>query len=242
MDVWYRERPADRDLTDHLACVWHADVGGELRTLVPDACMDLLWVDGTIWLCGPETSSWTFAYPEGTMAVGVRFRPAVASAALRLDASEVRNMRVRADDLWGDRTARRLNERLNDAAAADQRLAILADVVRQRLAEACPVDPVASEVVERLSGRHPQPVNALARQLGISERQLHRRATAAFGYAPTVLARILRVQRFLAMARAAGRPTGLAELAIACGFSDQPHLTREVKAIAGTTPGAVLRS
>lgn len=241
-ETWCWERPAAGDLSEHLACVWHAEAGGPPRTLVPDACMDLLWIsNGTTWLCGPETSSWTFALPPGTSAVGLRFRPAAAASVLRLDAREVSNTRVRIDDLWGNRVGRRVQDRLDDAVDPDARLAVLADVVRQRARVANGVDPVAAEVAERLAGPAAPSVHELARDLGVSDRLLHRRASATFGYGPSVLARILRVQRFLRAARASGRPTGLAEMAVAAGFSDQPHLTREVRAIAGATPGEIVR-
>lgn len=239
---WVRERRPDTDLTDHVRCVWRADVGGEPRTLVPDACIDLLWIDnGDMWLCGPETTAWTFALPAGTTAVGVRFRPAAAPSALHLAADEIRNVRIPIDALWGDRAARDLSGRIHDATGQSARVAVLAEAVRTRLADARPIDPVAREVADRLSGPRPDPVRSLARQIGISERQLHRRATTSFGYGPAVLARILRVQRFLADARSAGRPTALAELAIAAGYFDQPHLNRDIRAIAGSTPGAFAR-
>lgn len=49
------------------------------------------------------------------------------------------------------------------------------------------------------------------------------------------------VQRRVAAAKdllASGRATGLADLAQACGFADQPHLTRAFKALVGVTPGS----
>lgn len=243
MNDWVIERRPDADLIDRLKCVWIADVGGDPKTLVPDACIDLLWIDnGDTWLCGPETNAWTFSLPTGTTAVGVRFRPAAAPSTLNLDADEIRNVRIPIDALWGDRAARELSGRIHEANGLPARAAVLGDAVRNRLADAAPIDPVASELADRLSLARPDPVRSLARDLGISERQLHRRATASFGYGPAVLARILRVQRFLAEARSAGRPTGLAELAIVAGYSDQPHLNRDIRAIAGTTPRALLAS
>lgn len=240
--TWCWERRPPEDLAGELTRVWFAEAGGPPRTLIPDACMDLVWIsNGSTWLCGPETSSWTFDLPPGTTAAGVRFRPETAAAVLRLDAREVSNTRVRLDELWGTRVGRTVQGRLDDAATPDGRIAVLVDVVRQRRGVGRDVDPVAAEVAARLAGAGAPRVQELAGALGVSARLLHRRASAAFGYGPSVLARILRVQRFLAAARANGRPTGLAGMAVAAGFSDQPHLTREVRAIAGTTPGEILR-
>jgi AraC-like DNA-binding protein len=238
MQDWYREQRAPDDLRDQLACTWQASVGGPPHTLVPDGCLDLLWIEGgALRLCGPETSAWTFSLPPDTSAVGIRFHPGVAPSVLGLDASELLNTRICIEDLWGDRAARHLRDRLEAAPDDVARVDVLADLARERLVDEPRVDEVARAVVEELAGQR-TPVRELAGVVGLSERQLHRRCTAAFGYGPSVLARILRLQRFLALARqtTAG---GLAELAATAGYADQPHLTREVRAIADTTPAAL---
>ena len=84
-------------------------------------------------------------------------------------------------------------------------------------------------------------VRDLARITGLSERQIHRRCTAAFGYGPAVLTRMLRLRRVLRLARAGRPPLRLAGLATAAGYYDQQHLAREVRAIMGTTPTDLLR-
>ena len=66
--------------------------------------------------------------------------------------------------------------------------------------------------------------------LGLGARQLHRRALVAFGYGPKTLARVLRLQRALGLARQ-GVP--FAETAALAGFADQAHLARDVRDLAG---------
>jgi AraC-like DNA-binding protein len=78
-------------------------------------------------------------------------------------------------------------------------------------------------------------VVALAREVGWSRRHLGERFRAALGLAPKQAARVLRFEWACEeLARAPRRP--LADLALACGYHDQPHLTREWQALAGTTP------
>jgi AraC-like DNA-binding protein len=82
------------------------------------------------------------------------------------------------------------------------------------------------------------PVAQMAERTGLSARQLRRRCLPLFGYGPRRLARVLRLGRALEAARAG---TPLAQVAAGCGYADQAHLSREVRALAGTTPAGLLR-
>lgn len=241
VDEWLRERRPAPYLAGWLVSAWRGDLG-EAAMPLPDERLDLVWVDdGSLWLSGPETTSWSRGYPPGTTAVGVGFRPGVGPPLLHLDASELRDTRVRLDELWGDRRARQLAERV--AAHRDDRgrAGELERAVRRLAARAGPVDEVAIEVAARLNQPRPPSVSALSRATGLSGRQLHRRCTAAFGYGPAVLARMLRLQRALRLARARQGPLRLAELAAAAGYFDQQHFAHEVRAIMGATPTRLLR-
>lgn len=260
MSGTYLERAAPADLVDEVACSWSLVTGTGGMTLVPDGCLDLLWIEGGRFLiCGPETRGWSSVLPSGIAAVGVRFRPGVAPSALGVPAAALRDARVPMEELWG-RPAADITEQVDEARTPTARVAVLEAVVRRRLAEGPPVDPVAQEMAARLTGPAgaagrcgsgggggaDEPgeggvgVARLAAELGYSERQLHRRSTAAFGYGAAVLARILRLQRFIALARSATGPVGVAALAAAAGYADGPHLARECRAIAGATPSALV--
>jgi AraC-like DNA-binding protein len=242
VDRWLLERRPAPDLADRLVCAWRGDLG-EAAMPLPDERLDLVWVDdGSLWLSGPETTSWSRGYPPGTTAVGVGFRPGVGPPMLGLDGSEVRDARVRLDELWGDRDARELAERVAAHPDDGGRARELERAVRRLAARARPVDDVALEVAARLNQPRPARGLELSRGIGLSERQLHRRCLAAFGYGPAVLARILRLQRALQLARSHQGPLRLATLAAAAGYFDQQHFAHEVRAIMGTTPTRLLRS
>src|SRR6266568_3814946 len=114
VDQWLQERPPAPDLAGMLRCVWRGDLGA-MSTPVPDECYDLVWVhDGSIWLSGPETTSWSRGYPLGSNAVGVRFRPAVGPAVVGVAGLDVRDARVRLDDVWPGREARELADRIGE--------------------------------------------------------------------------------------------------------------------------------
>ncbi|HEV2781303.1 MAG TPA: AraC family transcriptional regulator, partial [Actinophytocola sp.] len=89
-------------------------------------------------------------------------------------------------------------------------------------------DPVAAAVLRLLRGG--AAVGSIAGALGMSQRQLHRRCLAAFGYGAKVLHRVLRFDLAVRLARS-GSP--FADVAYRVGYADQAHLAREVKALGG---------
>ena len=103
-----------------------------------------------------------------------------------------------------------------------------------------PPDPLVATAARRL-GEPGARVGEVARDLGVSERQLHRRCVAAVGYGPVLLRRVLRFRRFVSRIDAGGAPDDLAGLAAAAGYADQAHLTRESRELAGLPPAALAR-
>jgi AraC-like DNA-binding protein len=79
-------------------------------------------------------------------------------------------------------------------------------------------------------------IATLGRRLGWSRKRLAARFGDEIGLPPKTLARILRFGK--AERLAAAGPADWAEIAAACGYSDQAHLVREFRALAGVTPGA----
>jgi AraC-like DNA-binding protein len=77
-------------------------------------------------------------------------------------------------------------------------------------------------------------VDRLGADLHLGDRQLRRRVEERFGYGPAVLRRVLRLQRLLALA--ARHRGSLADLALASGYADQAHMTRECRRLTGLSP------
>ena len=227
----YRERPS-RQLA---ATVWHGSVVGASgepgeRRILPDGCMDVVWADGQLVVAGPDTAAKLFSWAPGASYVGLRFDSGVGPALLGVAAHEVRDQRVPLADVWGSGPARELAGRL--AEATDDPAAVLEAAVVARPPTAALADEVVPVVMLGVARR--AAVADLARAAGLSERQLHRRCQVVFGYGPKTLARIVRMQEALRRARAG---TPFAEVAVASGYADQPHLARDVRALAGVPLG-----
>jgi AraC-like DNA-binding protein len=240
----YQELPPAPDLAGHLQCVWTSVVerAPERAHVLPDACIDILWFGGRLVVAGPDTGPRLVPMPPGTSIAAVRFRPGAAPALLGVPAAALRDDTVPLAQLWGDAAAGRLAEELAAARGGADRVAVLQATIRHRLPAAAPVDPLTGGLVAELDAPWPAPVAGLAAATGLSERQLHRRCVAAFGYGPKTLDRVLRLQRFLALGRSPGRrPGSLATLAVDAGYADQAHLAHDCRRLAGATPAGLLR-
>lgn len=202
--------------------------------VLPDGCMDLLWIGGRLLVAGPDTRAYVPEGIAGLHCAGVRFAPGAAPALLGVPAHELRDRRVELADLWSPADVRGITARL--AAAEDQAVA-LEDVALRRAAGSPPPDPLLRAVVGGLNAG--RTVAATADAVGLGARQLHRRSLDAFGYGPKTLARVLRLQRALAFVRAG---ESFAAAALAAGCADQAHLARETRDLAGLTLGAYERA
>lgn len=240
----YRERPAAGPLAAHFKCLWlHRLPDGEAPSMavVPDGCADIIWTSGGPAIVGPDRVA---AFPKlaaGEIIFGARFRIGAAAAWLRTPLSAFTGQTVPLDLLWG-RAAGEIDERMALARDASERLATLANALKDQLSTAYPPPPNVASLVKHLHEAHAagDPIRNLARTTGFSERSLRRLCLEHFGYGAKTLDRVLRLQRFLAAGR--GRPQdNLAALAADAGYADQAHLTREARELTSLTPREILR-
>jgi AraC-like DNA-binding protein len=203
---------------------------------MPDATIDLQWIDGAFRVAGPDKDAKIETLPAGTTVIGFRFRPAAAAVWLGVAASDILGERAPLASLWGGR-AGRLAARVSTADDIAERIAAVAAMVARGASER-PAADRAMQAAHDLVRAGPPPgvplVPWLARALAMSERTLRRRFDDCFGYGPKTLDRILRYQRFLRMARETSEPTAV--LAVEAGYADQAHLIGESRRLTGSTP------
>ena len=138
-------------------------------------------------------------------------------------------------DIWGSR-AEALIETLLDATAWSERFAIMDRAFASKLNPVIP-RPEISWAWERLAkSRGSVPVQQLADEIGYSRRHFSQRFRDEIGVSPKLAARLFRFER--ACRLIADSRLGLAHVALACGYYDQAHLTREWYALAGCSPKA----
>jgi AraC-like DNA-binding protein len=233
MGSGYREYAAPRDLSPVVACLWEQESpSGHAQRIVPDGCIDLIWLsEHELVIAGADTGPRVQALAAGARSSGIRIRPGAAGSVLGVPACELRDRQVAAELVWTEPDAAALADRLA-MAPPDRRLELLAGAVARRGAQP---DPLVLGAVGALTAPAAN-VADVARQLGISERQLHRRMLAAVGYGPKLLARVARLRRLVALGDAP-----LAWRALDAGYASQAHMTEEVRRLTGTTPVRFLK-
>jgi AraC-like DNA-binding protein len=200
------------------------------QDVLPDGCMDLVWSGGRLLVAGPDTRAHpTGPLPAGSAALGLRLPPGAAPVLLGGPADALRDARPELADVWGDRAARPWVDAVvgGGADALERRVAALLGQRGGRPPEAAVVAALAARAT---------PAADISDRLGVTPRTLLRRSLAAFGYGPRTLTRVLRLQRVLPLLDA-GVP--LAGVAHRAGYADQPHLSREVRALTGRSPAAL---
>ena len=198
----------------------------------PDAPTDTYWASASGLHLGPaliRTHGLQHGIQLDLTPLGVRSLLGVPMAALA-------GATVHHDDLPLGLDPR-LRERVSTADGWAARFALLEEHLLQLASAGAGPTLPPPEVVEawRLvtaSGGRIR-TRDLAARVGWSERHLRARFTAEYGVGPKHASRIARFERARRLADA-GRP--LAEIAVEAGFADQPHLTREFRSLAGSTP------
>jgi AraC-like DNA-binding protein len=242
----YREFPPLPALASHVLCVWCQVIGGgasvHRHRVLPDGCGDVVWIgEAPALVAGPATGPVIVPLPPRTMVVGVRLRPGAAQGVLGVPASELVNRDTPLDDIWGA-AAGPLSARVTAQSSLAARLTAAEAGLAGRIADAGPLDPAVAAATRWLA-RHPERrIEDLACFLDIGERRLRRRFAAAIGYGPKTFQRVLRLQRALRLAGGSARPgASLAMIAAEAGYADQAHMSRELRALTGRSPAALLQ-
>lgn len=189
------------------------------------------------FVVGNQTGSSTTGVRGHQLGVQVELTPAGALALLGGDVEALSGAVVPLDDVLGARGGR-LMERLAEPGSWAARL----DLLDADLGGADP-GPALSPEVEWLryqlaACRGAARVEPLMDETGWSRRHVTERFRHQLGVPPKTYARLLRFEHAGALLVDAAPGRTLADVAMAAGYYDQSHLTRDFAALAGMTPGA----
>lgn len=200
-----------------VACLWEQRVTSDFEhRVVPDGCADVIVGFGDPVAVGLADGPVVHRLVAGSACRGLRLRPQAVATFFGVPADEIRNLDVPLDDVVGTRRARHLIDTVLSGAPDPALTSAPPQLVQRAIA---------------LLGS--SSVDEAVAELGVSSRQLRRVMLTHAGLGPKAYQRVLRLRRFLAD----DRP--LADAAVAAGYADQPHLTREVTRLCGLPPASL---
>lgn len=256
----YREFQPAPPLSEHVECVWLLEGAGRRESatperILPDGCFELVLNFGApfreISEAGrPEIQPSRFVVGQMTQPVlisptgpvrllGIRFAPGGALPFFPIPPAELTNRVTPLDDVSGA-LDRELSARVYEARDPAEKVGVVEALLIRRLnakeERGAPLRKAISEIVR---GGGQTPVDQIAKDLGVSGRQLERRFMSEVGIGPKLLCRILRFQQvFRAVERA---DKNWAMVAADCGYHDQAHLIRDFRQFAGQTPSVLFK-
>lgn len=192
------------------------------------------------WSAGLQSQYTIVEFPASTNVLSVSFKPGGAYPFLSLPLSELQDQVVPLDTLWGS-FATEVRDRLYDAPAPAERVALLERLLLARLGEA-PRGWDALQFAVGKIARHRGVISiqALSDEIGMSQKHLIGQFKRLIGTTPKKLARIYRFQHLLARVNPT-QSVDWAELAHQLSYHDQSHFSKDLKAFTGLSPGHYLR-
>ena len=259
--MFYKTLPPPARLEPFVDCIWvlaaaKGDAEPEPEIVLPDGKTELvvhfgdafLKLEGSSYerqarvLMSGQLTERIMLKPTGEIGVvSIRFKAAGAARFFDVPYEEIVDRVVDFADFEPAFSAT-IHERVARAGSHDERLAAMIAVLEERLTRESKEDIFvrqACQYIVRSEGEYS--VQELVKLIGFSERQLERKFKRQVGITPKILSRLMRFQKFLAMAKEANTLT-LADAATACGYYDQSHFIRDFTKFSGMSPMKYLSS
>jgi AraC-like DNA-binding protein len=192
------------------------------------------------WIAGMHLRPLVIDTASNSSMMGVHFRPGGAALVLGLPASELSDRVVELDAIWGA-DSRNLRERLLEAIEPAAKFKCLEKFVLRR-ADNRLVESACLAHAIRIFQSAPESVSVrkVAAEIGWSHKHLINAFQSCVGVSPKQFSRVRRFQNAVRTLQLS-QSTALAEIALSCGYYDQPHFNSDFKTFSGLTPTDFLR-
>jgi len=131
--------------------------------------------------------------------------------------------------------ARSLAHEIVDARTPAERAAIVDRHLVKRFPATAEQEKAVAHAISTLAEKPDVSIEALAHDLGWSPKRLGFRVREATGVGPRLFRRLARFSRLVAKLQQ-NPAASWAQLALECGWFDQPHMLRDFREFAGVTP------
>jgi AraC-like DNA-binding protein len=178
--------------------------------------------------------------PHSAQVLNVSFKPGGAYPFLKLPLSELHNLIVPLDALWG-RWAEEIRERLYAEPTIQARFALLERLLLTQLCDAPHGLNVVQAAVAVIARQHGMlSIRGLCDQIGISQKHLITQFKRMVGGTPKEVARLDRFKRILQSIEPT-KPVDWSMIAHQHRYYDQSHFNKDFEAFSGHSPTEYLR-
>ena len=211
----------------------------EIKTYHPNDPETFDRFSGAI-LAGPRSEFAVIDTASQRSLIGIHFKAGGASRFLKMPVSELENMEVSLECLWGVH-GNDVRSKLLEAESPEAKMLILERCLRERAVKPFQRHPAVDRALQLINDGSPcQSVAGIAEGIGISRRRFIQVFSDEIGLTPKLFCRIHRFQRVLHAIHAA-KEVDWADVALVHGYFDQAHFNHEFRTFSGITPSAYLR-
>ncbi len=240
--------PALADLVEYFGIQESKEQSSAVTQVLPTNQLDLLIHFGDLFLrhgetgqqveprahlCGQRTQPFTVSASGDTGILMCSFFPWAVYELTGVPVDQLTNDTVPAEDIFPG-----IGPVLREILEADDLFARVKLLETYLLSLPRTKSSLVRAAAETLKSTTDKPIHQVAASLGLSKRQLDRKFISAVGISPKSFARVIRFQRALGYRHT---KASAANIAIQCGYFDQAHMHRELKALGGQTPGKLLK-
>ena len=190
-------------------------------------------------LSGPRSDCFVIDTQQQERVIGVQFRPGGAFPFFRMPASEAEGLSVCLDDLW-PRRSYEIREQLLAAKSVEGMFANLERCLLEQLVRPLELHPAVRYALGKFEGStHAGKVAEVSNGTALSSRRFIELFRREVGLTPKVFCRVRRFQQVLEAVHRK-KEVEWAQIALECGYYDQPHFIHDFHSFSGLTPSGYL--
>ncbi len=190
-------------------------------------------------LSGARSNCFVIDTEQQERVVGVQFLPGGAFPFFRMPASEAENRSIDLEDLWSKRTGE-IREQMLAAPSVESIFARLERCLLEQLVRPLELHPAISYAIEQFKrSAHAGRVATITDRIALSSRRFIELFRRQVGLKPKMFCRVRRFQHVLRLIHRK-QDIEWAQIALECGYYDQPHFIHDFQSFSGLTPSGYL--
>jgi len=248
------------DLESLVSCYWTLEVpasnNAQRQRIIPDGTIEMAFVLGDD--IKRYTSEEKFIIQPRAMVIGqtldpfyieptgyvnifaVRFYPYGFANFVTMPIKNLANKETPIDVLFGEKTAKALEQKIVSASATKERIEIIEKFLLDKLNDKIIIDTIVKTTIDVLLATNgSEPIKTIIKDDLAKRRQLERNFTKQIGISPKQLGKVIRLQTALKMLLN-DKAENLTSIAYESEYYDQAHFIKDFKEFTGISPTSFL--